>query len=62
MKLDTYESFVVGNPNPGIGGRYFIFVKLTTSCGICGYGEIYNASFSPHLVTEKTGQKAIYLV
>lgn len=51
MKLDTYESFVVGNPNPGIGGRYFIFVKLTTSCGICGYGEIYNASFSPHLVT-----------
>lgn len=50
MQLDQFESFVVGNPQPGIGGRYFIFVKLTTKCGISGYGEIYNASFGPHLV------------
>jgi len=50
MKLDSIDSFVVGNPNPGIGGRYFIFIKLTTQCGISGYGEIYNASFGPHLV------------
>ena len=50
MKLDSIHSFVVGNPNPGIGGRYFIFIKLTTQCGISGYGEIYNASFGPHLV------------
>lgn len=50
MKLDRCNSFVVGNPSPGIGGRYFIFVKLTTQCGITGWGEIYNASFGPHLV------------
>ena len=50
MQLDKFESFVVGNPNPGLGGRYFIFVKLTTKCGVTGYGEIYNASFGPHLV------------
>jgi len=50
MQLDQFESFVVGNPNPGLGGRYFIFVKLTTKCGVSGYGEIYNASFGPHLV------------
>ena len=52
MQLDHFESFVVGNPNPGQGGRYFIFVKLTTACGITGYGEIYNASFGPHLVAD----------
>ena len=52
MQLDQFESFVVGNPNPGQGGRYFIFVKLTTACGITGYGEIYNASFGPHLVAD----------
>ena len=49
MKLENCESFVVGNPPPSLGGRYFIFVKLKTACGIVGYGEIYAASFSPHL-------------
>lgn len=50
MKLDTIETFVTGNPPPRHGGRYFIFVKLVTACGITGYGEIYNATFGPHLV------------
>ena len=49
MQLDSIEVFVVGNPPPRCGGRYFIFVKLTTKCGISGIGEIYNATFSPHL-------------
>ncbi|WP_428642354.1 mandelate racemase/muconate lactonizing enzyme family protein [Roseibium sp.] len=52
MKLDQIETFVVGNPPPRHGGRYFIFVKLVTACGITGYGEIYNATFGPHLVAE----------
>ncbi|MEP2706772.1 MAG: mandelate racemase/muconate lactonizing enzyme family protein [Roseibium sp.] len=52
MKLDQIETFVVGNPPPRHGGRYFIFVKLVTACGIVGYGEIYNATFGPHLVAE----------
>jgi galactonate dehydratase len=50
MKLADLEVFIVGNPPPRKGGRYFIFVKLTTSCGINGYGEIYAASFSPKVI------------
>ena len=49
MQLDSIDVFVVGNPPPRCGGRYFIFVKLTTKCGIIGIGEIYNATFSPQL-------------
>lgn len=49
MKLDKIETFVVGNPPPRHGGRYFIFVRLTTACGISGVGEIYNATFGPDL-------------
>lgn len=49
MKLQSIKTFVVGNPPPRRGGRYFIFLKLVTACGIEGVGEIYNATFSPHL-------------
>ncbi|MEP0235186.1 mandelate racemase/muconate lactonizing enzyme family protein [Roseibium sp.] len=49
MKLEKIETFVVGNPPPRHGGRYFIFVRLTTACGISGLGEIYNATFGPDL-------------
>ena len=52
MRLTDCETFVVGNPPPGFGGRYFIFVKLVTDNNIIGYGEIYAASFSPHLTAE----------
>ena len=34
MKLQTIQTFVVGNPPPHYGGRYFVFCKLTTACGI----------------------------
>jgi galactonate dehydratase len=50
MRLSDLETFVVGNPPPRKGGRYFLFVKLTTACGIVGYGEVYAASFSPRVV------------
>lgn len=49
MRLDKIETFVVANPPPRHGGRYFIFLRLTTACGVTGVGEIYNATFSPHL-------------
>ncbi len=49
MKLEKLETFVVGNPPPRHGGRYFIFLRLTTACGITGVGEIYNATFGPHV-------------
>ena len=51
MKLATLDSFIVKNPPPGFGGRYFIFVTLTTSCGVTGTGEIYAASFAPEVIT-----------
>ena len=50
MKITSFETFVVGNPPPHFGGRYFIFVKLVTDGGIVGYGEIYAATFSADVV------------
>ncbi len=50
--IANVETFVVGNPPPRRGGRYFIFVKLTSSEGITGIGEAYVATFSPHLVAK----------
>ena len=50
MKLDSLKVFVVGNPPPGFGGRYFVFLKLKTACGIEGVGEVYSATFSPKVI------------
>lgn len=50
MRVRDCETFVVGNPPPRRGGRYFIFVKLTSDDGITGIGEAYVASVGPHLV------------
>ena len=52
MKIADVKTWVVGNPPPHFGGRYFIFVKLTTDNGIVGYGEVYAATFSPHVITQ----------
>ena len=45
--LKDLEIFVVGTPPPGWGGRYWIFVKVTTDDGIVGYGEVYASSVGP---------------
>lgn len=50
MKITDLETFVVANPPPHHGGRYFIFVKLTTDNGITGIGEVYTATFAPEVV------------
>ncbi len=50
MKLESVKVFVVGNPPPGYGGRYFVFLKLRTACGIEGLGEVYAATFGPKIV------------
>ncbi len=47
MKLQDLDIFVVAPPAPGWGGRYWIFTKLTTACGITGYGECYASSVGP---------------
>lgn len=51
MKLTDVETFVVGNPPPSFGGRYFVFVKLVTDDGVVGYGEMYAASFYPDVIS-----------
>jgi galactonate dehydratase len=48
MRVASVATFVVGNPPPHFGGRYFVFVKLTTEDGIEGIGEVYEAAFGPH--------------
>jgi galactonate dehydratase len=50
MKLTDVKTFVVGNPPPGYGGRYFVFVKLTTDGNVHGIGEAYSVPWDPHLV------------
>ncbi len=50
MHIQECEVLVVGNPPPGFGGRYFILVRLETNDGIVGWGEVYCATFSPHVV------------
>jgi len=50
MKIAELKTFVVGNPPPAFGGRYFLFLKLRTACGIEGAGEVYAASFAPKAI------------
>jgi galactonate dehydratase len=50
MKLTDIRTFVVGNPQPGVGGRYFVFVKLTTDGNVHGVGEAYCVPFHPDVV------------
>ncbi len=47
MRLQNLEIFIVAPPPPGYGGRYWIFVKLTTDTGVSGYGECYASSVGP---------------
>ena len=52
MKITELKTWVVGNPPPHFGGRYFIFLQLSTDTGIQGVGEVYAASFGPHTIVE----------
>ena len=50
MMLKDIKTFVVGNPPPHYGGRYSVFVKLTTNQNVEGVGEAYCVPFHPQLV------------
>ena len=52
MMLKDIKTFVVGNPPPHYGGRYFVFVKLTTNQNVEGIGEAYCVPFHPNLVAK----------
>jgi galactonate dehydratase len=52
MKLDSVKVFLVSNPPPSFGGRYFVFLKLRTVCGIEGVGEVYAATFGPKVLAK----------
>ena len=52
MKLKKIKTFVVGNPSPDLGGKYWVFIKLITDKDITGYGEIYSVPFHPNVVTK----------
>ena len=50
MRIVELKTFVVGNPPPTFGGRYFLFLKLVADNGIEGLGEVYAASFGPNAI------------
>ena len=52
MKLKKIKTFIVGNPPPHFGGRYWIFIKLITDKDVVGYGEIYSVPFHPNVVAK----------
>jgi len=47
MQLKDLDIIVTAPPAPGWGGRYWILVKVTTACGIVGWGECYASSVGP---------------
>ncbi len=51
MRLRDLEIFIVAPPPPAWGGRYWIFVKVTTDSGIDGIGEVYAATVGPRAMT-----------
>tara|TARA_B100001123_G_scaffold288392_1_gene321335 strand:- start:2299 stop:3477 length:1179 start_codon:yes stop_codon:yes gene_type:complete len=52
MKIKKIKTFVVGNPPPHFGGRYWVFLKLITDKDIVGYGEVYSVPFHPNIVSK----------
>ena len=51
MRLTDLEVFTIAPPPPGWGGRYWLIVRLTTSDGITGLGEVYASGVGPKAMT-----------
>jgi len=52
MKIVDFKTYVVGNPPPSFGGKYWIFLKLTTDSGVFGFGEAYGIPFHPKVARQ----------
>ena len=50
MKIKNLKIFVIGNPPPHFGGKYWIMLKITTDNNISGIGEAYSIPFHPSVV------------
>ena len=50
MKITELRTYVVENPPPHFGGRYWVFLKLTADNGVTGIGEAYSLPFHPQIV------------
>ncbi|RMD63116.1 MAG: mandelate racemase/muconate lactonizing enzyme family protein [Alphaproteobacteria bacterium] len=63
MKIADARTYVVANPPPHYGGRYWIFLKLITDDGIEGIGEAYSIPFHPrvveHMIADVCGRHVI---
>ena len=51
MRFTEVETFVVANPPPSYGGKYFVFVKLSTDTGATGWGEVYSPPFATETIS-----------
>jgi len=52
MKITDLTTFVVDNPPPHFGGRFWIFLKLASDSGVEGIGEVYAPPFHPRVVEQ----------
>ncbi len=50
MRITDVTTWAVANPPPSYGGRYWVFLQLTSSDGITGVGEVYASTFGPDTV------------
>jgi galactonate dehydratase len=50
MRIAGLRTWVVANPPPSFGGRYFVLLKLITDDGIEGVGEVYGSTFGPRAI------------
>jgi 2-dehydro-3-deoxyphosphogalactonate aldolase len=56
VRVAELRTFVVGNPPPSFGGRYFVFLQLVTDDGVVGLGEVYAAAVHPRVVEQMIGE------
>ena len=52
MKIKKIKTFVVGNPPPHFGGRYWVILKIITDNKLVGIGESYSIPFHPKVVVK----------
>jgi galactonate dehydratase len=62
MKITEVKTYVVGTPPPHRGGFNWVFVKLMTDEGICGYGEVGSTRVNERTSVELLKEMGEYFV